>query len=219
MLHESTRAREPDDGNYVIPREGVTNPRTLTSRNNEELLTEVLSLRTVPVWLKANHRKVKVNAILDDASNETFLNEEVAGVLGIEEPFETVKVHVLNNEVATFQSMPVNVTIESVDGQFSMEISVRISPRRVTGNYKVEDWNKIKPKWAHLKSEFAKPAKDGKVDLLIGIDNADLHYSRADIRGEGGVPLARLGFLGWTCIGSPDVEIHPEPALVSQEHC
>lgn len=63
-------------------------------------------MRTVPVWLKANKRKIKVNAILDDASNETFLNEEVAGALGLSEPFETVKVHVLNNEVETFQSMP-----------------------------------------------------------------------------------------------------------------
>ena len=77
LLHESTRAREPDVGNHVMPREGVTNPRTLTSRHNEKSLTEILSLRTVAVWLKANHRKVKVNAILDDASNETFLNEEV----------------------------------------------------------------------------------------------------------------------------------------------
>ena len=59
--------------------------------------------------------KINVKAILDDASNETFLNEEVAGVLGIREPFKTVKVHVLNNEVETFQSMPVKLTIESVD--------------------------------------------------------------------------------------------------------
>lgn len=42
------------------------------------------------------------------------------------------------------------------------------------------------------------------VDLLIGIDNAELHYSRADIRGEARVPIARLGPLGWSCIGSPD---------------
>jgi hypothetical protein len=47
---------------------------------------EVSSLRTIPVWLKANGRKVKFNAILDDASNETFLNEQVAGVLVLQEP-------------------------------------------------------------------------------------------------------------------------------------
>ena len=56
--------------------------------------------------MKANGRKVKINAILDDASNETFLNEEVAGVLGLQEPFQKVQVHVLNDAVETFQSMP-----------------------------------------------------------------------------------------------------------------
>ena len=83
--------------------------------------SEMVSLRTIPVRLKKNNRKVKVNAILDDASNETFLNEEVAGMLGIQEPFQTIKVHVLNDEIETFQSVPVNVIIESVDGQFRTE--------------------------------------------------------------------------------------------------
>ena len=46
----------------------------------------------MPVWLKANDRKVKVNAILDDGSNETFLNEEVAGVLGLKERYQTVRI-------------------------------------------------------------------------------------------------------------------------------
>ena len=76
---------------------------------------------------------------MDDASNETFLNEEVAGMLGIQEPFQTIKVHVLNNEIETFQSMPVNVTTESVDGQFRKSIDVKTCPRKVTGSYKVED--------------------------------------------------------------------------------
>ena len=78
---------------------------TMTSCN-AETPTESYSLRTVPVWMKANGRKVKINAILDDASNETFLNEEVAGVLGLQEPFQKVQVHVLNDTVETFQSMP-----------------------------------------------------------------------------------------------------------------
>ena len=75
----------------------------------------------------------------------------------------------------------------------------------MTGNYTVEDWSQSKDAWEHLKNcKFAKPAKDGFVDLLIGVDNADLHYSRADIRGATVGPIARLGPLGWTCIGAPD---------------
>ena len=106
--------------------------------------------------------------------------------MGLCEKFETVKVHVLNNEVETFQSMPVKLTIESVDGQFAKEINVKTCPKKVTGNYAVEDWSQSKHNWEHLKNcEFAKPAKDGLIDLLI----------------------ARLGPLGWTCIGAPDTSV------------
>ena len=94
--------------------------------------------------MKANGRKVKINAILDDASNQSFLNEEVAGVLGLQEPFEKVQVHVLNDTVETFQSMPLKIEIESVEGRFSKEISVKTCPRKVTGNYRVVNWTERK---------------------------------------------------------------------------
>ena len=162
-------------------------------------------MRTIPVWIKAQGKKVKVNAILDDASNESFLNEEVAGALGLKESYQTVKVHVLNNSVETFQTMPLKIEIESVNGQFTKEIEVKTCPRSVTRNYQVENWGASRDKWPHLaQCDFAPPAKDGLVDLLIGVDNADLHYSFVDIRGKVGEPVARLGPLGWTCIGPPD---------------
>ena len=63
----------------VVPRDGA--PAVTLSSCNAESPFESDSLRTVPVWMKANGRKVQINAILDDASNETFLNEEVVGVL------------------------------------------------------------------------------------------------------------------------------------------
>ena len=60
-------------------------------------------------------------------------------------------------------------------------------------------------KWPDLKKcDFPEPAQDGLVDLLIGVDNAELHYSRADIHGEEGGPVARLWPLGWTSIGSTE---------------
>ena len=101
--------------------------------------------------------------------------------------------------------MPLDVTIESLDGEFSKDIKVKTCPKRVTGNYKLENWKQSKNRWSPLKKcDFAEPAQEGLVDLLIGVDNAELHYSRADVRGEEGDPVARLGPLGWTCIGSPE---------------
>ena len=46
--------------------------------------SELVSLRTVPVSIKGNGKKVKINAVLDDASSGTFLNEEIAIPLGLQ---------------------------------------------------------------------------------------------------------------------------------------
>ena len=147
--------------------------------------------------MKANGRKVKINAILNDTSNETFLNKEVAGVLGLQEPFQKVQVHVLNDTVETFQSTPLKIEIESADGQFSKEISMKTCPQKVTGNYRVVNWTEHQNKWPHLTwCGFAKHANNGLVDLLVGIDNAELHYSHVDLRGKSGGPIACLGPLG-----------------------
>ena len=66
--------------------------------------------------MKAQGKKIKVNAILDDASNESFFNKEVAGALGFKQSYQTVKVHVLSNSVETFQTMPLRITTQSVNG-------------------------------------------------------------------------------------------------------
>jgi hypothetical protein len=166
---------------------------------NAETATKSYSLRTVPVWMKANGRKVKINAILDDASNEIFLNEELARVLRLQEPFQKVQFHILNDTVKTFQSMPLKIEIESVDGKFSKEISVKTCPHKVTANYRVVNSTEYQKKWPHLtQCSFAKPANNGFVDLLIGVDKAELQYSHVDLRGKNGGPIARLGSLGWT---------------------
>ena len=53
---------------------------------------------------------------------------KLAGVLGLQEPFQKVQVHVLNDTVETFQCMPLKIEIESVDGQFSKDISLKNVP-------------------------------------------------------------------------------------------
>ena len=210
LLHDSEDRSAVGGGPPVLPREGVsTRTRTYnTTTTPAPHSKETISLRTVPVWVKANGNKVKINALLDDGSNESFISEEVAGLLGIQEQYQTVKVHVLNDEVSTFHSMPTSVTIESINGQFCKKIDVKTSPHRIAGSYQVEDWSKSKEKWPHLRNcDFAEPAKDCLVDLLIGIDQSELHYSMSDVRGPTGGPIARLGVLGWSCIGSPEGRI------------
>jgi len=123
----------------------------------------------------------------------------------MQETFQKVQFHVLNDTVESFQSMPLKIEIESVDGQFSKEISVKTFPQKVIGNYRVVNWTEHQNKWPHLtQCIFAKTANNGLVDLLVGIDNAELHNSHVDLQGKRGGPIARLGPLGWSCIGAPD---------------
>ena len=77
--------------NFALSPEGEEDSlisRAMTTHNPRRL-NEAYSLRTIPVWIKAQGKKVKVNAILDDASNESFLNE-VAGAFGLKESYQTV---------------------------------------------------------------------------------------------------------------------------------
>lgn len=45
-------------------------------------------------------------------------------------------------------------------------------------------------------------AKRSTVDILIGLDNAELHSSYQEVIGRSREPIARLTPLGWTCVGT-----------------
>ena len=67
-----------------LPMEGESSiQRAHTATLPEHTSSELVSLRTVPVWIKGNGKKVKVNAVLDDASTGTFPSEEIAIALGL----------------------------------------------------------------------------------------------------------------------------------------
>ena len=69
----------------------------------------------------------------------------------------------------------------------------------------VVDRNRYKAQWPHLKNiNFQQSPTRPIVDILLGLDCAELHYAFEEGRGRPGEPFARLTPLGWTCIGNPD---------------
>ena len=174
---------------------GVSQQRTMVTNPDEEYI------RTVPVVLRNGEKSVVINALLDDGSTQTYLNSDVAAELGLEGEVCNTQVNVLNGCVESFQTMPVSVTLMSLSGQVNMKVDA-FTVARVTGNMKSINWVKNKHGWEHLKGiKFAVPSKRVIVDMLIGIDYPDLHYSIKDVKGDPGRPIARLTPLGWTCIG------------------
>ena len=188
----------------TLPQDPV---QQVTERSHTALTSQIVqprfvALRTVPVFLKNGYRRIKVNASLDDASTKTNLNADVAAKLGLQGHPQSVTVNVLNGQVETFETMPVEVELESLDGNVKVMISA-FTAERVTGNMKVIDWGKYAVNCTYLKGiQFPNPGIGPIVDLLIGGDYAELHYSFKDVWGQPREPVARLTPLGWTCTGT-----------------
>jgi len=174
-----------------------------------------IALRTVPVILTTNNRTLKVNALLDDGSSKSYINEDIAYELGLEGQEETVTVNLLNGKTETFRTRSVDICIESENREFKMNI-VANTTKNVTGSLKAVDWNEHSDKWEHLQGiAFPSVTKKSKVDLLIGIDYSDLHMSLREIKGESGDPIARLTPLGWTCVGPTSQQNVKDDSFVS----
>ena len=175
--------------------------RSHTTTTAEGTQTGFLALRTVPVILKNGNRAIKLNALLDEVSTKTYINANVASELGLQGISRKVTVNVLNGQTDTFETMPVDVELESLDGSESKTVSA-FTTERVTGNLEAIDWRKHANKWPHLRGiQFPKPGPHPLVDILIGVAHVNPHYSFKDVKGRRGEPVARLTPLGWTCVG------------------
>ena len=157
--------------------EGKASSEQMTMVSQNHIREDYVGLRTVPVKVKNGDRWMTVNALLDDASTKTYINADVAAKLGLKGKTEQVTVNVLNGQVETFETRPVNFELESVNGNVKLKVSA-FTANRVTGSMTVVDWYKYKKQWPHLKSvDFQRCASKPIVDILIGQDCASLHYA------------------------------------------
>ena len=128
-----------------------------------------IALRTVPVYLENGNRKLKVNTLLDDASTNTYVNADVAAELGLTGCPQRVSVSVLNGQVESFETFPIDCALESLDGK-TYNITA-FTTHRVTGNMQVIDCNVCSREWSYLKSlRFHYLGPRPIVDALIGLD-------------------------------------------------
>ena len=81
-----------------------------------------ISLRTVPIIVENGSKSLKINALLDDGSTQTYLNADIAEKLGLHEEIRKSQVNVINGTVATFETAPVELILKSMDGQVNTVI-------------------------------------------------------------------------------------------------
>ena len=186
----------------TLPKHSLTTTMATTTTPEP---AKYLALRTVRVVVKNGEQRMIINALLDDGSTKTYIHGDVAAELGLEGSTQRITVNVLNGEEVSFETMPVEFDLQSIDGKTRGRIS-SFTAIPVTGNMRPVNWKGQSGKWKHLQGvNLPNPGPRTIIDMLIGIDYAELHFSIGNDCGQPGEPVARLTRLGGTCIGSPEL--------------
>jgi len=171
-VNESVDSR-PSTARSSPPESAEVSTITLTSS-----CENFVALRTVPVVLRHGNKSLQVNALLDDGNSRSYVNADVAAELGLVGKSQRIAIRVLNGKHEEFDTMLVAVQLNSIDGSIKKTLNV-LTTNKVTGRMKTIDWTKHCHRWNHLKHiPFPKVGHCPLVDLLIGIDYADLHSSK-----------------------------------------
>ena len=144
-----------------------------------------------------------MNALLDDGSTTSYLNERVAVELELTGERRNLVVKVIGGEKQKIQSQQVKIDLVDVSERTEVKFSA-LTMKSVVGELKVINWTNEKAAWKHLKDiEFPTAGRKGTVDVLIGNDFAELHRFLKEVTGAAGESIALLTQLGWTCIEGP----------------
>ena len=125
---------------------------------------------------------MNINAILDDGSTQSFINQDIAEFIGLDDSnIEQMDIDMLNNNRSTLLTQEISFEIQNITTKSSFEM-LACTTENVCGNLKAVNWNNHKYNFPHLSEVlFNTPVNRGKIDLLIGLDYTNLHASLSEI--------------------------------------
>ena len=119
---------------YVTVGKGQSQQTSITT--TDDYRPDYIALRIIPVILRNGDRSLRVNALLDGGGTKSYINADVAAELGLQGKTEKVMVNVLNGQVETFESKPVEFQLKSINGSVNMTVNA-YTANRVTGDMRV----------------------------------------------------------------------------------
>ena len=209
-LHNHNKFGRKDEGNYSaepkIARYRATKPEVKTSSHNtlghiqEQVIPNRVALRLIPVWICGIEGRVKVNALLDEGSDTTYIRESVVNTLNLGGPVHQLRIATVGNEVVT-DSVKVKFKVTDLKDSFQREVEAW-TVTDLCDRVKVIDWRELKERYHHLQDlEFPDMSEGGSVDLLIGSNYPEMSVCLDERIGNRDEPIARLTPLGWSCVG------------------
>jgi hypothetical protein len=118
---EQHRTSAPPAGEEKGKRYRNHTSRTMTIDGEESSV--FIGLRTIPVIVKHGKKRLKINALLDDASTTTYIKTDVAEELGVHGEIEKTTFSMLNGRTETLETAPVEIGLESLNKRVDIEIT------------------------------------------------------------------------------------------------
>lgn len=161
----------------------------------------------LPVWLyhkDSPERKVLIYALLDDASDSTFIKCETMRDLGLKGPEIKLNLYTMLGKEEICVEKICGLVVQRVDKRVEIELPKLYSRSSIPFRRNQIPTPEVAHEWPHLKkiAEKLHPYQSGiDVGLLIGCNCPRAMKPREVILGKGDDPYAVRTLLGWGIIG------------------
>ena len=161
----------------------------------------------LPVWLyhkDSPERKVLIYALLDDASDSTFIKCETIRDLGLKGPEIKLNLYTMLGKEEICVEKICGLVVQRVDKRVEIELPKSYSRSSIPFRRNQIPTPEVANEWPHLKkiAEKLHPYQSGiDVGLLIGCNCPRAIKPREVILGKGDDPYAVRTLLGWGIIG------------------
>jgi hypothetical protein len=155
----------------------------------------------VELYNKNNKRATKINVLLDEGSDRSYINETIAQQLGLRGVQYSLKMTGAGGKITNHDALNTCAQLRALDDKVDQKVMFTVIPNTV-GNLPLTDWEPCKRFWPHLDEVPFVKLVEGTVQGLLGGDVADLlAATKPDVVGKPGEPVARHCKLGWTILG------------------
>ena len=203
VLHRERETREEAPTNDA--NQAVSNCSSACYQTSED--KSVTNCLIVPVWLRHKTRpehEVMVYALLDDASDTTFVTSKTLRGLGLKGPEVKLNLSTMLGKEEISVEKITGLVVERMDKRVEIELPRTYSRTRIPFRRDQIPRPEVANKWPHLQkiAEKMQPYRsDVDVGLLIGCNCPRAIKPREVILGKGDDPYAIRTLLGWGIIG------------------
>ena len=158
----------------------------------------------------AGGNQVKGNLLFDDGSDTTLVSEAFVRKLGLRGKKTTLNISGVGGKEKKRTSSQVTLRVKTPEGNADHVNLTAWSLPKICQPVETVPWPEIKTKWKHLENVNLK-AVGGEIDILLGVDHADLLVPLDVKMGEPREPVAKRTTFGWMAagpIGNPRRDIH-----------